>query len=205
MSNGAPPQIPLGQELASLDFENLIGGPLVAAVHAQTQAAMATVDFIKQVGFKAPASTDRQNPREQITGEPATCTFKYKKTFPKTDGTVEEKSCELTVPFLTILPIPSLRIEEFKLHFLAKLHSIQYSETISNLNVTASADASFSYFWVTARLKASASYQRNTREGFRVTRDYSLDVNVRAVQDEMPAGMEKMLSILQGLILEKAT
>ena len=40
-----------GAELAALDFENLIGGPLDAVILAQNRAAMTTVDFIKEVGF----------------------------------------------------------------------------------------------------------------------------------------------------------
>ena len=41
-----------GQELSSIDFESMIGGPLVAVINAQAQAAMSTVNFIKEVGFK---------------------------------------------------------------------------------------------------------------------------------------------------------
>ena len=38
-------------ELSSIDFEKIIGGPLNACVTAQTNASLATVDFIKEVGF----------------------------------------------------------------------------------------------------------------------------------------------------------
>ena len=40
-----------GKELASLDFKNLIGGPLSAVVEAQAMAAESTVNFIKNMGF----------------------------------------------------------------------------------------------------------------------------------------------------------
>lgn len=40
-----------GTELSSIDFGSLIGGPLCAVIQAQTQAARATADFIKTVGF----------------------------------------------------------------------------------------------------------------------------------------------------------
>src|SRR5436305_15149842 len=75
-----------GTELSSINFESLIGGPLVAAVHAQVQSALATVNFVKQVGFRPPdgGAVDAGN---QTTGEPATVTFGYKKEVPKPDGT----------------------------------------------------------------------------------------------------------------------
>ena len=40
-----------GQELASLDFANLIGGPINAVVEAQAKAAITTANFIQEVGF----------------------------------------------------------------------------------------------------------------------------------------------------------
>jgi hypothetical protein len=37
----------LVKSLSSIDFESMIGGPLVAVINAQAQAAMSTVNFIK--------------------------------------------------------------------------------------------------------------------------------------------------------------
>jgi hypothetical protein len=66
-----------GQELASLDFHNLIGGPLIATVNAQAQAAMTTVNFIKAVGFnKLP---QKKKFKAQETLDPIYVTFKYPK------------------------------------------------------------------------------------------------------------------------------
>ncbi|MBU7024769.1 MAG: hypothetical protein HXS40_11445, partial [Theionarchaea archaeon] len=46
------------------------------------------------------------------------------------------------------------------------------------------------------------SNQRNTRTGEKVQREYSMGVKVRAVQEEMPAGMEKLLAMMESLIEE---
>lgn len=67
-----------GQELASIDFESMLGGPLVAVVNAQAQAAMSTVNFIKEVGFKKP-STEEDAGGDTTTEEPIYVTFKYPK------------------------------------------------------------------------------------------------------------------------------
>lgn len=42
-----------GNEISSLDFKNIIGGPLVAVIEAQAQAALSTVNYIKTAGFNA--------------------------------------------------------------------------------------------------------------------------------------------------------
>jgi hypothetical protein len=195
-----------GQELASLDFENLIGGPLIAVVHAQAQAAMATVNFIKQVGFKPPPSGTTITAADQSTGEPATVTFSYKKMVPKADGSgEEEKNAELTVPFLAMLPIPYLRVQEANVDFLAKINSVQFRQVDTNLGVTGELEAKAGWLWGSARLKVTTTFQRSTKEGSTVTRDYSMGVKVKAVQEEMPGGLDRLLSVLESLIKEKVS
>lgn len=71
------------------------------------------------------------------------------------------------------------------------------------MNVSVETQAKAGWLWGSAQLKASFGYQRNTKEGSNVTRDYSLKVKVKAVQDEMPAGLSKVLSILENAIQEK--
>lgn len=188
-----------GQELAALDFESLIGGPLVAVVNAQGQAALATVNFVKQVGFKNPGGA----PEAQTTDEPATVTFKYKKMVPQPDGTEQEKNAELTVPFLAMLPVPYLRVAETNVEFLAKIHATQYRRTDSSLNINAQHEAKAGFLFGSAKFKVSTTFQRNTQQGASVTRDYSMKVQVKAVQEEMPGGLGKLLSILEGAIQEK--
>ena len=51
-----------------------------------------------------------------------------------------------------------------------------------------------------AKLKVSTSFQRTTQQGNSVDRTYSMAVHIKAVQDEMPAGMERVLGILEGAI-----
>jgi len=206
-----------GQELSSIDFESMIGGPLVAVINAQAQAAMSTVNFIKEVGFKK-TSTEEDAGGDTSTEEPIYVTFKYPKEIkpyepavtadPSATPPVLAKDAvaavyeiqELKVPILTILPIPFIRIEETTIDFNAKINSVEYRKTDTSLKVDASLEAKAGWLWGSAKLKVSTSYQRSTTEGNSVNRTYSLAIHVKAVQDEMPAGMEKMLSILESVI-----
>ena len=65
-----------GQELSSIDFSAVIGGPLTAVVEAQSTAAMSTVDFIKSVGFTPDVTNDDG---EVVPGSPIYVSFKYPK------------------------------------------------------------------------------------------------------------------------------
>lgn len=200
-----------GQELASIDFESMLGGPLVAVINAQAQSAMATVNFIKEVGFKKPSAEESAG-GDTSTMEPIYVTFKYPKEiqpYVPADNTVSPPTAEvqavyqtqeLTVPILTILPIPFIRIDETTIDFNAKINSVEYRKTDTNLKVDASLEAKAGWLWGSAKLKVSTSFQRSTQQGNTVNRTYSLAIHIKAVQDEMPAGMERMLGILEGVI-----
>ena len=206
-----------GQELSSIDFESMIGGPLVAVINAQAQAAMSTVNFIKEVGFKKP-SAEQDAGGDTSTEEPIYISFKYPKELspyvPAVPGNPTAtppipatpavpavyETQELKVPILTILPIPFIRIELATVDFNAKINSVEYRKTNTDLKVAASLEAKAGWLWGSAKLKVSTSFQRTTQEGNSVNRTYSMAVHVKAVQDEMPAGMEKMLGILEGAI-----
>jgi hypothetical protein len=51
--------------------------------------------------------------------------------------------------------------------------------------------------------KTSIAYQSKSSQGAKVERTYSLNVKVKAVQDQIPAGMERLLTILENSIREQ--
>ena len=212
-----------GQELASLDFESMLGGPLVAVVNAQAQAAVSTVNFIKEVGFKKPSAEEIAGGNTS-TEDPIYVTFKYPKelspyvpavTAITADPTATPpviaraaaaavpavyETQELQVPILTMLPIPYIRIDMTTIDFNAKINSVEYRKTDTNLKIDAELEAKAGWLWGSARLKVNTSFQRTTQQGNTVDRTYSMAVHIKAVQDEIPAGMERVLGILEGAI-----
>jgi len=66
-----------GQELSSIDFSGMIGGPLGAIVDAQSKAALTTVDFIKSIGFTPDVIDDATG--DITPGTPVYVSFKYPK------------------------------------------------------------------------------------------------------------------------------
>lgn len=189
----------IGQELSSIDFQSMIGGPLNAVVKAQAQSAQTSVDFIKSVGFNASdAATD--------PGKPTMVTFEYDKPVESKDANgnivVTATPFKLTVPILTMLPIPFLRVEETTIDFNAKINSVAESTTASSSELNASLAAKAGWGPVSAELKCSYSTKKSTSATDKTERTYSLIVHVRAVQDELPAGMEKLLGVLENSIKE---
>ncbi|GAA4232045.1 hypothetical protein GCM10022291_05860 [Postechiella marina] len=168
-------------ELGSIDFENLIGGPLNACVTAQANASLSTVNFIKEVGF-----TD--------DGDLRMVDFSYKKEVPDPDnpGSTLKEDVSLNVPFVSVLNVPSLRIENCTVDFNVKLNSVYTKDVSSEFGI----DASASGGWGPVKFKVSASYKRSSSTGVRVEKEYTMGVKVVATNDQMPGGLEKVLGIL---------
>jgi len=182
------------KELSSIDFKSMIGGPLNAVIRAQTQSAINSVDFIKSVGF------DDKN-------HPVMVTFKYMKdleTVPDPQKPDDIKlvptEFQLSVPILMMLPIPFIRVEETEIDFNAKINSLQQDTTTTNAQVKGAIAAKAGWGPFSVTIKANFSAQKSTSATSKIERTYSMKVHVKAVQDELPAGTERLLGILEETI-----
>lgn len=186
--------INIGQEMA-LPMEQIIGGPLQAVVKAQALAASSTVDFIQQVGLNpAPGGGGAQTAR--------TVDFSFQRRVParEDDGgpsdVVTTETVALTVPLLTVVPVPFIRVKEATVDFEAQVSSSTLNTTDSTFGISAEASGGF---WG-VKFTVKASYTRNTKTSDQVNRSSTLKVHVYAVQDEIPAGLDRVLTILQTAI-----
>ncbi|MDH4240405.1 MAG: DUF2589 domain-containing protein [Phycisphaerae bacterium] len=196
-------------QITALPFGTIIGGPMKAAIEAQALAAKSTIDFIQAVGFK-PVDEDADpffsgtDDGSADIGDVRYVTFKYT-VFDEVANT--NKLASLEVPILTIVPIPFIRIDEMSIDFMAKI-----SETITNTHTDqdssdAKASLSAKYggkWWTPVSIGFNASYSSrhssSTEANSRYQTEMTMNVRVRAVQDELPAGMSRILNMLETLI-----
>lgn len=143
--------------LNSIPFGNIIGGPLAACVRAQTEAAQTTIDFIR--GF---TMTNSELDPEGV--EPITVTFTFIMNGEKT---------RMTVPLMTIVPIPYMHIDYVNLNFTA--------------DITACDDGKMEAKY------ATEGYTRTEDDEQSVSVESKMGINVRASTSSMPSGMAKML------------
>lgn len=143
--------------LNSIPFGNIIGGPLAACVHAQAEAAQTTIDFIR--GF---TMTNSELDPEGV--EPITVTFTFIMNGEKT---------RMTVPLMTIVPIPYMHIDYVNLNFTA--------------DITACDDGKMEAKY------ATEGYTRTEDDEQSVSVESKMGINVRASTSSMPSGMAKML------------
>lgn len=196
------------EELSQIPFAHLIGAPMKAAIEAQALAAQSTVEFIQKVGFKQPAGGGADvlftTPEQDAdAGEIRNITLEYSKL--DENGTPD--SFSLTVPLLSIVPIPYLRIEEMTLDFKAKLTDSIVRNTNTSFSLDTSVGGSYSAFWSPVKLdfRVNAAFKTSSSTQAGSTRDYSMDIHVRATQDDMPGGLSRVLDILESAITETKT
>jgi len=216
-----------GTELASLDFGNLIGGPLTAVITAQSMAAQSTAEFIKSVGFYQEGQTNADG--DDIGNTPIYVDFKYPKEITPYQPAIAAVAAvpasgdtpaipavaavpavpavyqvmQFSVPILTMLPIPFIKVDIITIDFNAKITSMETQTQSADLSVGVNLEVKQRWPGGSAKLNASVAYKKSTSSGSSVERTYSMAIHVQASQDEMPAGMEKLLGILEGAMISK--
>ncbi len=179
-------------DLSSIPFDRMIGGPLSACIDAQEQAALSTVNFIDRVGF------DPKNPGHVVNVD-----FTYKR-----EGT----DVQLSVPLLTIVPIPFISIDTVNISFKAALKSIS-SEDAVDVDRQSSYDSTNSRYLGVGSYLRTAEVQRTVMRGSVSTKkdsvatqnsvysiEANVDINVIARQESMPGGLAKVLEMLNQAI-----
>jgi hypothetical protein len=202
--------------LTALPFGNIIGAPMKAAIEAQALAARSTLEFIQAVGFKNVNTDDKLFPDVPAAADAAgnfpipdgdlgpirSVTFSYSQQ--NANGTNQEVT--LTVPLLTIVPIPFLRIDEMTIDFMAKMTEEFKNSNQTNNQFALQSNASVGYkaFWspVTANFNVSVStkHSSTSQRDSRFSSEATMTIHVRAVQDSMPAGLSKILTMLENAI-----
>ena len=115
----------------------------------------------------------------------------------------------LQVPLLTIVPIPFIRVATTDIEFNVKINSIntttEDSSTNVNSSVSASANARFLFARGNMSMSASVSHQKKSSSTEDIKKEYSLNIKIHAVQDEVPVGMSRILDILEESIVPRAS
>ncbi|MBX3120189.1 MAG: DUF2589 domain-containing protein [Fimbriimonadaceae bacterium] len=180
------------QSLSAIPFSSLIGGPLDAAIEAQGKSALNTINFIQQVGLQ----TDANGNKTAVT-----VSFSY------TDGSGNNRV--LIVPIITIVPIPYIAVNLITIDFKANINASSSSsqEDTSSQTVGASATVGGSFWGVKFDMSASYSSKKDSKatQDSKYSVEYTMDVHVEAGQTDMPAGLAKVLQILQDGITMQVT
>lgn len=172
--------------LQNLPFDSIIAAPLSACVNAQAEAAQTTINFIHEVGL---------NEDENGNKEAVYVFFNF------IQG---GRRVTISVPLLTMVPIPYIAINTIDINFKATVNGVQSQENTAGQSTDATKtyekkEGKLGWFKAsTTKLNSSVSTKKDSAST--KTSNYSveatIDVAVHASQDSMPAGMAKILEML---------
>lgn len=184
-------------EMGNIPYDEIIGGPLTAAVDANTEASRNAADFIQNVAFKE--SSDFASFSD--AKEPRYVTFNYKKDTLDGSGNRTEEEFELRVPLLLLLHVPYFEIENVTIDFNVKLNSVRKRAISEEASVDT--EASYGLGGPFASFSVSGSYKRTDKRSQQVERTYDQQVHVEAGSIEPPEGVSRILDVLEQTITEK--
>jgi len=195
---------PRSGEMGNSQLKDMLYAPLDACIKGMTMAAQNSVEFIKRMGFEPPANEDEK------MGKPIMIHFELKRPGGAL-GMLDNKA-KVTIPFLTLVHIPFLRLEKVVVDFTIKLNSIR-EQTVTGsrshvgMNVSEESQEITAYDegllgdapnWnKTTNMVGLTSTRLDSANGNEIKKEYSLQVVITAVQDALPVGMEKLLDILE--------
>jgi hypothetical protein len=176
--------------LQAIPFGSIIGGPLTACVEAQAMAAETTWEFIQKVGLQ----TDDKGNKKAVNVQ-----FEY------VQG---GRRMMLNIPLLTIVPIPYIAINEIDIAFKASISASSSSvnqvskSTSVDAGVSASAHMGFGFYRASVNMHANFSSKKDSKatQESKYSVEYTMDVHVHAGQDSMPAGMARILELLNNTV-----
>jgi hypothetical protein len=182
------------QGIRSLRLHELIGATLTAIVQADAQAAQSTLEFIETVGFIPPTS-EGESPRLRMAE------FRYEKL----DENNEIAPFVVSVPLLSLVPIPGLQVKEAELAFSAKITDIavekpQTGATAPPNLATGALAANLLPTRVNLFAKPVASSGAKDQE---VRGTFHLDIKVSLQQADIPLGVEKVFDLMDQAIRDR--
>ncbi|MDI1483993.1 DUF2589 domain-containing protein [Polyangium sp. y55x31] len=194
-SNNNGDQAAATQLLSQIPFGAIIGGPLVAGVEAQTLAANATLKYVLGVLF----GLDKDGNPNGSDGKAPTAVMSVTFTFSRGADTAQ-----LTVPLLTLVPIPYLLVETMDINFKAAINATSSFEAKQSTENQTGGETSGSFGFLFDKVNFKGSYSSksdssSTRDS-KYSVEYTVNVNVHATGHDMPAGTSKVLNMLNDAI-----
>lgn len=190
--------------LNAIPFGVLLGGPLTAAVDAQTRSSMATLNFIMTAlyGRKyVDGGLDVDASKLGLGG--GSEEILYVKFTYETDAGLST----IQVPLLTILPISYLQVDNLDIDFVAKIAAVTTDNSRKDDETKWNGNTSASTWWGRFNIDTgiTTDVTSHSDSTSATNANYEMNVRLRASQGEMPGGMARVLDLLEDGVRAKTT
>lgn len=171
-----------------MELQQLIAGPLIATIEADALSAQKYLGYVMHVAFEA------YNPETGETGKLRMLTFSYNEQ--DSDGTPRKRT--VSIPLLTLVPLPLLHVEEADFDFDIKIldalsesvdekFSIEEGKSVANRPESGGFKMRASLAPKQGELSHSGDLQQSLSA--------NMKVKVKMRPADMPAGLSNLLHL----------
>lgn len=177
----------VGKSFAGLPIAELIAAPLTAACDSQKRLAQSAFEFMTEIGYSDVAS---QTPR--------LLEFNLQRPV---EGALEPQNIKVQAPFLGLVPLPSLLIDDVQIDFQMEVTTTETSKDTSSSEVSTSANSSFKFGCFASGSVSVNGKVSSSRENTRSTNQTAkYQVHVSARQQEPTEGLSKLMDIMAACV-----
>jgi hypothetical protein len=201
-----PGLVSMAQAFSGLPMKSLIGGPLQAAANANAQMALTQLNFMIETCFNKTAitgETDEFNYTPVMVQLVVTRPIIDEST-PSTSIKTKVATSTINIPFLTLVPLNSLAVDNVTVDFTMEVQSSYSKDTSKAKKESTAAKGSFStkidYLFVEADIKGSVSHSSTTTTSddshYKKSNSATYNVSVHAGQLPLPPGVPVIIQAL---------
>ncbi len=188
------------RENNSMYLYQLVGAPIMSMIHAESQAMQASMDFIQKLGFE---ETDGNKDSNNF-GKLREITFRYSKM----DGAGERVDVQVSVPLLSLIPIPMLQIKEADMEMYIKVVDIELNtnpkstKSPTDLNEE---DGSKLGFLNSNQIQIKTALGRDpsANKSGSSTSEFHMKLKVKMEQAQFPDGIQKLLNLMSSSLIQE--
>ena len=181
------PNSDVAQKFVGLPMSDLIAGPLTAVCESQMKLAQASYEYMMKIGFEDSDGT--------AAGKTRLIEFDLERPA-ETAGGYQTVKTHVQAPFLGLVPIPSLLVEDTTIEFQMEVSSTETQKSNTTTEGKTEATAKYGFFGLGGNVTVSGSVT-SARENTRSTNQSAkYQVRVYAHQQQPTEGMARLMDIL---------
>lgn len=177
----------VGKQFSGLPIAELIAAPLTAACDSQKKLAQSAFEFLTEIGY---SDVNAQTPR--------LLEFNLQRPL---EGGIGTSDIKVQAPFLGLIPLPSLLIDDVQVDFQMEVTAAESSNETSNSEASTNVSSSFKFggfangsVSVNGKVSSSRENTRSTNQ----TAKYQIRVSAR--QQPPTEGLSKLMDIMASCV-----
>lgn len=183
----------VGSKFSGLPIAELIAAPLTAVCDSQKKLAQSAYEFMTEIGYEPLA--EGADPENRIAR-----LLKFNLQRP-VEGAMEPMNIKVQAPFLGLVPLPSLLIDDVQIDFQMEVTTTETSTEKNDKSVDTTASSNFKFGCFASGSVSVNGKVSSSRENTRSTNQTAkYQVHVSARQQRPTEGLSRLMDIMASCI-----